>query len=366
MRDLVGEKVFYKTFGEGTVLSIENGRINIVLTKSGEVKTFIYPDAFKTFLSLEDNHMNNAVQEQINQKEQSLRKKEEAEKRAENELRSASIRLNTPTHRPLERPAEKTLQSVKRTPSRKDAFYNAAFKCTYCDGGSSETCIGFKGLCSDSNITNNIKTGRDWCNTGELCMRRYTGEYTRSQYIEASKQLITCYECKMLLDWKACAGTINHGDRAGTRLRIDKAAPDKLAVLTTRLPDSREEDRIIFAVFIIRTAYDGDPIEEGFVLSDPDYRIELKPDEAKKMLFWNYHVNNGNPKSIKWGTGLYRYMEDVEALQILRDIVKVKEGKEDYTHASDVMNAYIKRNKLKYIDIPENSGPLAKRKGYKL
>ncbi|MDO4415718.1 MAG: hypothetical protein Q4C20_11640 [Erysipelotrichaceae bacterium] len=89
----------------------------------------------------------------------------------------------------------------------------------------------------------------------------------------------------------------------------------------------------------------------------------MKPAEAKKMLFWNYHSNEGNPESIKWGTGLYRYLEDIEALQILRDIVSVKEGKDDHDHAVDVLNAFIKRNHLEHIEISENNGPLARLRG---
>ena len=363
MNELIGRKVIHKTLGEAIVVSISNDRIDIEMTETGEVKTFMFPNAFKSFLTAKDDDIQKAVMQLLTKKTRSDRKIEDEMNRAAQELRSALILLNTGSHKPKESSTAPNRNASTRTPSKKNHYYSAAFKCTYCDGGSSEDSIGFRDLCSDSNIRNNILSKRNWCNTGELCMGRYIGKYTRSEYVEASKHLERCYESKMLCEWKASAGTINHGRRAGTPIKMDKTAPDKLAVLTTRLPGAREEERIIFAVFIIRLAYDGDTNESGFVLSDPDCRIELKPAEAKKMLFWNYHSNEGNLESIKWGTGLYRYLDDIEALQILRDIVSVKEGKDDHDHATNVLNAFIKRNHLEHIEIPENNGPLARLRG---
>lgn len=362
MNELIGKKVMHKVFGTGTVIDVYGNRIDVCFNEeTGELKTFQFPDSFKTYLTAEDENLQQYLIKLKLKKDDLEREKEEALKKAEQELRSAMILLNTKTHKPLERSNIRKEAAPRHTVTRKkNEFYSVAFKCTYCDGGSNANCIGFKGLCSDENIRNNIRSGRDWCNTGDLCMSRYTGKFTRSEYIEASKTLIKCHECQLMVRWMACAGTINHGKRAGTPIRMDKTAPDKLAVLTTRLPGSREEERIIFAVFIIHTAFDGDENEEGFVTSDPDCRIELKPDEAKRLLFWNYHSNAGNPESIKWGTGLYRYLDNIEALQILRDIVSVKEGKEDHSHALDVMNAFIERNRLGNIEIPDNSGPLAR------
>ncbi len=60
-------------------------------------------------------------------------------------------------------------------------------------------------------------------------------------------------------------------------MRLPNVSANSLAVLTTRLPEETEDQRIIFAVFMIRYADKGDECHEGKVFADEHFRIELTP-----------------------------------------------------------------------------------------
>lgn len=342
----IGERVTNIKYGSGTIVDATDTVLYIRFDEiRNEVKKFIYPNCFEKFLTAENPEIQNAMMDIIKKKtdretQAAMVKKREREEALALMKKTAS---NTAAERQILHKATRSSSSKSgRSSSRHE---NVAFKCTYCDGGKTENRIGFCGLCSDENIENNVRNKRDWCNTGPLCIRRYNREITRSEYegLAGSEQDL-CYESKMLRIWRAAAGTINHGPRAGTRIKLKNTEPNKLAVLTTRLPGSREEERIIFAVFIIGLNYDGDEREEGFVTANKDYRIELTPDEAKRMLFWKYYKNKTTDMVI-WGTGLYRYLNDAVAVKILKDIVQIK-SKTDPTEAKALLQYYMTMNKI--------------------
>ena len=75
--------------------------------------------------------------------------------------------------------------------------------------------------------------------------------------------------------------------------------------------------------------YGGDDLDEGFVTTHSEFRLQLSPEEAHKMLFWNYHANGKQPEMAAWNSGLHRYMTDEHAAQILRDIWAHKQDTQD-------------------------------------
>lgn len=338
---LIGERVKNKKYGLGTIVDLTDTMLYIRFDLyPDEVKKFIYPDCFEPVLIADNPELQRAMEEAARATQELASEKHER------------IDVSALTKKPMsdiaveKQPANRKTEfsSFRKNRSSKNPM-NVAFKCTYCDGGRTENRIGFDGLCSDDNITTNIRNKRDWCNTGPICIRRYRREITRQEFIElASSGATLCHECKIFKNWKVCAGTINHGRRAGTPITLRRTAPNKLAVLTTRLPGSIEEERIIFAVFVIGLSYAGDEIEEGFVLSNKDYRIELTPAEAKKMLFWKYYSNK-NTDAVLWGTGLYRYLDDRTAVKILQDIVRVK-SETDSAGAKTLLEYYLTVNKI--------------------
>ena len=105
-------------------------------------------------------------------------------------------------------------------------------------------------------------------------------------------------------------------------------------------------------------ADEGDNVNEGFVKSNSQYRIELSPAEAKQIKFWNYHANDTNPEKCAWSQGLYRYTNDVEAVQILRDIVAVKRVPVEKKFAEDFLTHFCNIKKINLEEIPDPNGAL--------
>ena len=231
---------------------------------------------------------------------------------------------------------------------------NIAFKCTYNDGGISQNGMGFLDVCSDSMIRQHIRDGRSWCsNPCCPCNEYITGKLTKEELkdMRHNDEMI-CYECCMLEKWKAQAGTIRNDVGEGERIKIKNAYRNSLAILTTRLPNSREKDRIIFALFLINTVYEGDENTSGYVSAQPKYRLSFSIEEARNLLYWKYHANKNRPSKPAWGTGLFRYVPLDEGAQILRDAIRIKTGTIDEALARAFFDTYCRLNWI----IPENIG----------
>lgn len=240
-------------------------------------------------------------------------------------------------------------QSRSQRGTRKDKTVlrtNIAFKCTYCDGGKSDVQVGFCGLCSRETANYNVYTkGRAWCsNEGTFCRKWLEGSLSReeleTQYNTNPESV--CYESNLFREWVYKAGIVLRGKNKGRPKTIKGVQTNSLCILTTIKPYS--EQCIIFGAFIVKRADEGDDIAEGKVTADSKYRIVLTDEEASKMLFWNYHKNKDGGE--KWASGLYRYIPDNEAVHILQDIVKVKQGTPDEAFAQEMLEYYCNANKV--------------------
>ncbi|MHB1152409.1 MAG: hypothetical protein ACYCWE_03905 [Eubacteriales bacterium] len=239
---------------------------------------------------------------------------------------------------------------------------NIAFKCNFCDGGKSDTQVGFNGVCSDEVIIDNIRfKKRYWCSCNESSCRQYlNGDICRRELDEIRlEDQFVCYESQLLHDWRAYAGIVQTGRYKGTPMKLNQVKENSLCVLTTRMPGDYSEDyRLIFAAFLIGEFYEGGITEEAYVTAASKYKIILSPEESKKMLFWNYHVNINQPDKASWSSGLHRYLDNNEAAMILRDIASVKRGTCEEALASDFYDYYCKINNIKVEDIGQPNGVL--------
>lgn len=332
---LLNEQVFHQAFGCGKVTAFD-GRYLWVIFDVGQ-KQFVYPDAFDTFLSIENPTLSKAIQQDLANVKQ---KKARADQ---------TLYINTPI------PAKK--RKTSNTPLRS----NIAFKCTYCDGGQSDQQIGFHGACSDRTIHNNIAVEhRIWCTADEApCMQYYNGALSRRQLDSmCTGDGFICYESQMLRDWKAMAGIVRNGERQGKPMKLNKVQINSLCVLTTRDPDSSEPERYVFAVFLVDESYEGDRDETGYVSTLSKYKLKLSPKEARAILFWNYHANDNQPELPAWGSGLHRYLDDVQSALILRDIVKIKIGTADEALAKEFYEYYCKINAVNDVSHKKPYGAL--------
>ena len=301
--------------------------------------SLVYPDAFSNYLTLVDAEAQSEVKILA---DESVAKKE-AEKRAKEAAKAEEIRR----HFARMMAEENKKHKLSAAELKNKEHGNLAFKANFCDGGCSNSCIGFKGVCSPEQIRYNIeKERRAWCsNEGSPCGRYYRGEITYDELLAIHKESFVCYESRMLTEWRADAGEDLSSSGTGKARRIANAKQNGLAVLTTVMPDST--DRVIFGVFISGVIDDGDDLSAGYVKADPEYTIELTPDEASQLKFWDYYKNAGNPASTQWGTGLYRYLSNDVCIKILSKIVEIKTGEKEKTHAEKVLARYLDLKSIK-------------------
>jgi len=236
---------------------------------------------------------------------------------------------------------------------------NVAFKCTYCDGGKSANSIGFKAPCSAEVRNFNIKT-RTWC-SGDVCRCKKLANREISQaefdakINPTDKKEFLCYESRMLLDWICYAGV---EQKTGAPMKLNKAQVGSLAVLTTRPiikgKEASQEKTQIFGVFLIAKHNDVSDIG-GSVTAHPKYRIELTPDESEKMLLWKYHANENREDKAIWGSGLFRYLSDMECCQILKDMIGVINDPDKKELAKELLCKFQKETGIKKIDAPRGA-----------
>ena len=99
---------------------------------------------------------------------------------------------------------------------------------------------------------------------------------------------------------------------------------------------------LFFAVFLVDESHEGDNRDAGYVTTNSEWKIELTPTEAHKILFWNYYINQNAPQKIVFGSGLHRYLSDEQAAQILRDIITVKVSPKEKEFAQHFSNTSVR------------------------
>jgi len=357
MIDLINTTVTHKIFGNGKVINKTNNYITVSFDTFE--KEFVYPSVFVDFLTLQDTVISDEVNEIINIKaKEDLRLKAkkdlELKEKQDQELKIKREELRITLEKSNHKITKKTSGSKKKA----DTQRNIAFKCIYCDGGNSLDQIGYDGVCSDEIIKDNIEKKKHlWCSDeNSACQHYHNGELSRKELDNLMEngddKASVCYESQMLKSWKASAGMIQNGVHKGKPLKLKNVHYNSLAFLTTRLPSTKEADRIIFGAFIVDEIFEGNESDEGYVLGKSDYKIQITLKEAQKMKFWNYYFNPNNPESIRMGSGLFRYLNDEQSIQILRDFVKLKEKTSESESAQSLLDHFCLTNGINIDTVP--------------
>lgn len=351
---LIGKMVIHQSFGKGKIIAHENQFLTVQFEGLEEAKKFCYPQAFDQFMK----PVNESLAIQVANDARALRKL----KKVETWLKDEERELSQQSKKAAAAAAKK---GKKASPS--SGIKNIAIKCTYCDGGSSEESMGFKGVCSDSVLKHNIQIAkRVWCSQPEnKCNQYFKGNLTRQEldgFYESTKNKFSesvCYESQMLQVWATGAGFFHHGERAGKPMKLIHAGSNSLALLTTRMPYASEDQRLIFAVFLVHENYAGDDWEEGYIGANPTFRIQLSPEEAEQLKFWEYYFNPAKPEKIAFGSGLHRYLTDEQGAQVLKKVREIKTGTQGEKLADDFLKHYCELKGLTLDTISTPQGPLA-------
>ena len=175
---------------------------------------------------------------------------------------------------------------------------NVIFKCTWNDAG-------FKGVCSQEIYESNVRHGRVWCSKAKC--REHKGTPSRGNE--------PCYESIIFSEWMYGAGW-DHRNVERPR-KINNTGAGKIAFITTLEPDSQEKDRRIAGYFIIKKTTGGEKAET-LLLGDAADGFVVPP--SINLMLWDYYKNPKAPGKTMWGTGLFRYLDDQTASEILTQL----------------------------------------------
>ena len=355
--NLVGEKVKHKKFGVGEIESTKDNYIVVKFDNSIKVMEFEFRTAFGKFLTLE----NESLAETLELKLKKLNTEKDESDRVQKELQKIEAAKRKKEY-DLRMKLKKSVRA-DGTSKVNDHDGNVAFKCNYCNGGKEPNLVGFNGVCSDGVIQYNTKVAkRKTCiGAGSKCFAYINEEITREEldnYYNENGSV--CDESVMLKDWDGFTGITQKSEGDNKPVIIKNAKPNALAMLTTRLPKTTDSERFIFAVYLMGEHFEGDNVKDGFVESHPKFKLKLTVEETNKIKFWNYYFNQNKPERMVLGSGIHRYLTDIQSAQVLRDILEAKKGKEDEALAKEFFDYFCQIKVLKPEDLVEPQGALQK------
>lgn len=187
---------------------------------------------------------------------------------------------------------------------------NVAFKVTWVYGKDGP----FRTPCTAEGRKINIeKEKKVWCSQPENeCRQLY--DLNSNKIVTGS---LPCYDSAIFKNWRFSAGIYHHGVKKGQPIPIRKTGKGKWAFFTSKKYGEREADRRVIGCFQIDdivTCEDG----TQWVEAKPKIRYRVQ-DFDKAPRFWDYHTQEGPPK---WGTGLFRYLNDKEAEELREAVLK--------------------------------------------
>lgn len=187
-------------------------------------------------------------------------------------------------------------------------------------------------------------------------------ERTKNSKIHPSRQSVFWCEpneeLQIFTDWKVFSGEIKSGNKKGEPRRFVRMNQSSASLITGIKDGMPEEDRRILGMFMPNETFDGRLCADGYIEAHPEYRIHLSEAESKKMLFWNYYVDEKSPTKTIWNSGRQRYFENVWMAQILRDIVDLRKKPEEQKHAKAFFEYFCKVNFIDQRQLPNANGAL--------
>ena len=344
--EFIGEIVEHKAFGSGKIIEFKDTFI-VVKFESGSQKDFLYPDVFDSYLKLK----NHKLSKQVDEKLVIYREKEAARKLIEEERRKEAFRLDM---------MRAEMENSKNNVSKK-VDSNIAFKCSYCDGGSTDNTLGYKAVCSDVNINYNINVAKNKvCSAPECnCYQYLQGNISRDELDSRNNnEKNSCYESQLLNKYRAYPDMSFNGKSGEKVKNLKNLNRGSLVLLTTVMPNEKEKDRLIFGVYFLQEEYDMDYKTKGYLGADDKYNMVLSPEESKKLKFWDYYFNPKNPEKIANTSTLYRYLDDVQSAQVLQSICEIKKGTAEEVMSTDILERYCNIKNININAIPAQKGAL--------
>ena len=155
-------------------------------------------------------------------------------------------------------------------------------------------------------------------------------------------------------EWRVFTGLRKSGANEGKPNKLIRLHQNSVCLIVERTPEMKEEERCIKGFFMVNETFVGRLCESGFIPAHSELRFKFSEEESQKLLFWNYYVNDRSPLRMTWNSGKHRYFENEWMAQILRDVVALKEGTDDYDIAQKFFQHFCKRTTRKKRRIVKN------------
>ncbi len=107
-------------------------------------------------------------------------------------------------------------------------------------------------------------------------------------------------------EWNVFTGLIKSGAKQGQPKRLPRINQNSACLITIRDPDMQEKDRRIQGMFMVNENFNAKAAKGGCIPAHQEYRLHLSKQESRKMLFWNYYINENYPHKITWKTVRHR------------------------------------------------------------
>ncbi len=193
-------------------------------------------------------------------------------------------------------------------------------------------------------------------------LERQRRELLRNHQIHESSQIVFWLDEEeqenVFTDWQVSTGTVQSGVNEGQPNRAARLRPNSAGLLTRRGEGQEEAERQILGLYMVTETFAGNLSADGMVPAHEEFRIELTEQEAEKMLFWNYYINENHPHRMTWNSGKYRYFDNVWTAQILNDIMALKTDEEEIESVKKFLDYFCKMNVLETDHITEANGAL--------
>jgi len=195
-----------------------------------------------------------------------------------------------------------------------------------------------------------------------LALEQQREEKLKNHKIHESSQIVFWLDEEeqenVFSDWQVSTGKVQSGENKGQPNRAARVRPNSAGLLTARNSNQPETERVILGLYMVNESFLDELSDDGMVPAHDEFRIELTDQEAEKMLFWNYYINQNYPHRTSWNSGKYRYYDNIWTAQILKDIIALKTDEAQAKEVQKFLEYFCEMNALDADNIPEASGAL--------
>ncbi len=163
---------------------------------------------------------------------------------------------------------------------------------------------------------------------------------------------------QVFTEWNVFTGLIKSGAKQGQPKRLPRISGNSACLITTRDANMQEKDRRIQGMFMVNENFNAKTAKDGYIPAHTKYKFRLSEQESKKMLFWNYYINENYPHRITWKTGRHRYFDNVWMANILQDVLSLQKQPRERELMERFLKHFCQVNRIKKEGLPPPGGAL--------